>query len=354
MKVAIFGIYPPPYGGISVHIKRVMKKLLEKGDEVTVYNQGLYFNVSQNIQSIPLKKMLFSIFFNDFDILHFHNTNRSLKSLLLLMKLFRNKVILTSHGDSLVNQLNEANHLFRVWMIINLKSIDKIICVNPETANTLSTIGIKNTCISPAYINPVECQNDIENISNIVWDFISDAEFLISANGAVRFYNEEDLYGLDLMIDCMETYIGSKVKLIFCVLSVTEQSEKEKEYYQRLKKKVIDLDLMNNVLLYEVSNSEFYPILKSSHLFVRPTNNDGYGVSIAEAIYYNVPAIATDVCRRPEGTILVKNRCVVSLKQKIQYVLEHYNLEKERVSLIDVPDNFKELYNIYESLSGNK
>ena len=85
MKVAIFGIYPPPFGGISIHIKRCMKLLLEKGNEVTVYNQGSYHNAKDQIYSIPLKKMLSKFIFNDFDILHFHNTNRSLKFLFLLI-----------------------------------------------------------------------------------------------------------------------------------------------------------------------------------------------------------------------------------------------------------------------------
>lgn len=40
MKVVFIGPYPPPYGGVSVHIKR-MKAYLEKKDvDVIIYNES--------------------------------------------------------------------------------------------------------------------------------------------------------------------------------------------------------------------------------------------------------------------------------------------------------------------------
>lgn len=350
MKIAIFGIYPPPLGGIAVHIKRCVKLLLGKGDEVSVYNQGSYHNGKDKIYSVPLKKILPIIMFNDFDILHFHNTNRSLKFLFLLIKIFRNKIILTSHGDSLTNQLEQASYPIKWWLLINLKCVDKIICVNPKTAKTLSTFGIRNTEVVSPYINPVECKSDITEIPKSVWKFIRSAEFLISANGAIRFHSEEDLYGLDLLIDCMKMYRKSNVKLIFCVLSVEEQNNKEIKYYQSLKKLIVEHDLTDNIFLYEVHNSEFYPILKVSHLFIRPTNTDGCPISLTEAMHYNIPSLASDVCQRPEGTLIIKSRCIHSLNQQVKYVLSHYDLEKEKVSSTDVPDNFDDIYQIYTEL----
>nr|WP_307890068.1 hypothetical protein [Clostridium botulinum] len=48
MKIAIIGPYPPPYGGISVHIKRMKLYLENKNIDVTVYNDAKeYNNISQ-------------------------------------------------------------------------------------------------------------------------------------------------------------------------------------------------------------------------------------------------------------------------------------------------------------------
>ena len=354
MKIAIFGIYPPPYGGISIHIRRCIRLLTSKGDEVVVYNQGSYHNDRERIYSSSLKKMLYTLLCNNFDILHFHNSNRNLKFIFVLMKVFRNKVVLTSHGDSLIDQLNQANCIAKWWMITNLKFIDNIICVNPKTVEILKSLGIRKVQAIPSYINPVECPSDTAAISKDVWGFIDSADFLICANGAIRFYNDTDLYGLDLLIDCMLDYRGSKVKLIFCVLSVDTQNKQEKKYYQHLKEVITKNDLSNNIFLYEVENTEFYPILKSSHLFIRPTNTDGYGVSIAEAIYYNIPSISTNVCQRPEGTLLIKSRCLESLKNKVQYVINNYAEEKYNVENINIPDYFEIIYQSYQEILENK
>ena len=39
MKINIIGPFPPPYGGISVHIKRMMLYLITNNVEVTIYNE---------------------------------------------------------------------------------------------------------------------------------------------------------------------------------------------------------------------------------------------------------------------------------------------------------------------------
>lgn len=348
MKIAICGIYPPPLGGIAIHIKRCVQLLVEKGDEVIVFNQGSYHDVNKKIYSRPLKKMFFKLLFNNFDVIHFHNTNKSLKLLFSLMKLFGNKIILTSHGDSLISQIEESNFAIRFLIIANLKCLDCVICVNPLTVSKLKSLGLKRVKLIPAYIHPVEFEGDFKKIPYKVTDFIGRSNFLISANGAIRFNNGEDLYGLDLLINCMEGFKGTKVKLIFCVLNISEQSELERSYYHNLKKIIIDRGLEEQVFLFEVDDSEFYPILKLSHLFIRPTNSDGYGVSIAEAIHYNVPSIATDVCQRPEGTIIIKNRCSHSLSEKINYVLKNYDEERERIKNIHIPDCFNDVYRIYK------
>ncbi|MBO0550667.1 hypothetical protein EXQ38_19365 [Clostridium botulinum] len=65
MKIAIIGPYPPPYGGISVHIKRMKLYLENKNIDVTVYNDAKeYNNISQKVISIgSYKKFIFKVIF---------------------------------------------------------------------------------------------------------------------------------------------------------------------------------------------------------------------------------------------------------------------------------------------------
>ncbi len=56
-------------------------------------------------------------------------------------------------------------------------------------------------------------------------------------------------------------------------------------------------------------------------LMVRPTYRDGYGISVAEALHFGCPAIASDVCRRAKGAIIFKNRDFDDLIEKARRVL---------------------------------
>ena len=234
--------------------------------------------------------------------------------------------------------------------------MDKIICVNPETINDLMREGVaKNKLIYiPAYLNPIEDKEDTKKIPKSVWEFIEGNEVLISANGAIRFYNNEDLYGLDMLIELIKRLKTKEknIKLLFCVLSVETQSIEERRYYNKLKDRITELGLEDKIMLFEVKETEFYPILKKSDIFIRPTNTDGYGVSIAEAIYYNVPSLASDVCERPEGTILFESRNQEDLTEEIIQLIGNYSEEKEKVKKIEVKDYFDELYKVYKELSG--
>ena len=73
---------------------------------------------------------------------------------------------------------------------------------------------------------------------------------------------------------------------------------------------------------------------KRTNLMLRPTYIDGYGVSIEEAIFFGSPAIASDVCERPKGTILFKNRNIDDLYSKIINILENYEEYRSKIKSI--------------------
>mgnify|MGYP001154533439 CR=1 FL=1 len=58
------------------------------------------------------------------------------------------------------------------------------------------------------------------------------------------------------------------------------------------------------------------PILQRSDLFVRPTNTDGDALSVREALYLRVPALASDVVPRPRGTRLFRTRDAADLRRR--------------------------------------
>jgi glycosyltransferase involved in cell wall biosynthesis len=352
MKVTIIGPYPPLYGGISVHVKR-MKLFLESiGIDVEIYNESKLGEDTSNIKKIKnYKTFLLKVPFFKTDIIHFHSINKYVRILLAIYKLFGKKIVLTIHGESLFNQLNSSELLKKI-MIFCLNRIDAIICVNPATKEQVISYGIKEEKVHviPAYINPITKEEDFINIDKSVWDFIENSNFLISANGWIRIYDGQDLYGLDMLINLITKLknIGYNVSLLFALIGKDEQSADEINYYSKIKKQIVELGLQDNIYIYETKNSEFYPILTKSHLFIRPTNTDGFGVSIAEAIYYNVPAIASNVCKRPKGTILFENRNINELYERtIEVIKSNRNKDYYKYNTVD---NSQSLYGLYNKI----
>jgi glycosyltransferase involved in cell wall biosynthesis len=67
--------------------------------------------------------------------------------------------------------------------------------------------------------------------------------------------------------------------------------------------------------------NEIWPLFKHCNLMVRPTSIDGYGVSIAEAIHFDCPALASDVCERHHKAKLFKSRDNLDFYNKASSIL---------------------------------
>lgn len=341
MRVNIIGPYPPPYGGISVHVKRMEKYLKSKGVDVEVYKDN--------------KKVLLKAPFLKGHIIHFHSISKKRRILMGFLTIFHKKIVLTIHGESFHDQLEQSNWLIKKVLLFSMKKINKIICVNPKTLKELASYGVAASKLAfiPSYLNPIEDENDSDNIPDSVWNFINNSEFLISANGWITFYKNEDSYGIDMLIELMRKLKHEQynVSLLIALLGTDMQNQNERSYYHGLKSKIINYKLENNILIFEVKNTEFYPVLKKSKLFIRPTNTDGYGVSIAEALYYRVISIASDVCRRPEGTIIFKSRQINDLYIKTVEVIKNYDLYQGKIKNIKLSNNAEKLLDVYKELN---
>ena len=78
---------------------------------------------------------------------------------------------------------------------------------------------------------------------------------------------------------------------------------------------------LHDAIFIMCGQKELWPLLKYATVFIRPTLSDSYGISIAEALYVGTPAVASDVCKRPVGTILYKAGDVVDLSEKVRRIL---------------------------------
>ncbi|WP_432407033.1 glycosyltransferase family 4 protein [Wukongibacter sp. M2B1] len=354
MKIGLFGIYPPPIGGISVHIKRLSAFLYKKNIDVTVYSNCEKKGNESYVREVKNKKIqhIENLFNSKDDIIHIHSHSWKERAILTCVSKFYGKIfIMTIH--SLKEKWDELNLMDRILVKYVLKYSTKIISVGVNEKKKLVSWGCSEDkiVVLPAYINPIEIIEDRQKIPREVWSFIDKSKFIISANGCIRFHRGEDLYGIDMLIDLVHRLKNSyDVSLIIALLDVYGQGDEQRRYYKELREKISKLSLQEKIFIFEVKDTEFYPILQKSNLFIRPTNTDGDAISLREALYFKIPSIASDIVARPKGTISFKNRDIDDLEEKVIDIIRNYDKHKRKLKDIKIKDYAQDVLNLYESI----
>ncbi len=355
-KIALVGTYPPPIGGISVHVKRLQQSLTERGVGCVVYDMSAESVKAENVvPSAQRYKLLMRLFFSPERIVHFHGHNWRIRAMLLLLKAVSKRVVFTFH--SFRDDVESIGPLRRSLIRVVVRLADYIIVTNPQIQDKLIRLGARaeKMTVIPPFIPPQIRQQDIDRIPAYVWSFIDTHSPVISANAyRISFYRGEDLYGLDMCIELCNALKQDwpKVGLVFCLPVVGDEA-----YYAHLQARIRDLGLEGNWLFVN-ELSELYPILMRSDLFVRPTNTDSYGMSVAEAIYLGIPAVASNVCPRAPGTQLFKSRDIEDFVRVVSNVLKGRKGKEsttvtEKKSLREL-DYVQAILDVYESLSFDK
>ena len=354
-KIAIIGPYPPPYGGISIHIKR-MKNYLEKNSiECVVYNES---KIKGNVGGInPInsyRKFILQIPFLKSDVLHFHCTNFKIRILLGCYKFFRKKIILTIHGRGLHNQLVRLNFMGRSLLRLSLKNLDKIICVNSKIKEELVDSGFdaKKIKVIPAFIPPNSDETEVRQLPDFFHKIRQKYKFIITANASrLTFYKGQDLYGIDLSIELMKQLLNNGYKDIGFIYIISGVGNYD--YFEKMQNLVNKYNLED--IFYFYTKPVAYPaLINMCELFIRPTNTDGDALSIREALTFKKPAIASDVCKRPKGTILFKNRNIEDLYIKTIDVINNYDEYRTKIENIEFEDNAEKILEVYKKVLNGK
>lgn len=313
-KTIHIGPMPLPLGGISVYLYRLLK---QNNDKNTLFLNEAKLSNMEFIKLLLLRK-------NKLIIYHSPSLNRRL-SLYVFTILNTNKYAIVSHGQGLENSYISSN-IFIKWLlkktILNSKYIQ---VVGVHLVQFLVDLGYakEKIIIKNAFINPpLEDEKKIlKTYSSSLNTFLNSHEKIIVANASALVFdnNNIDLYGLDMCIE-----LTAKLKSDFPNIGFIFALANEKvntDYLEKIKKKIKELNIEDN-FYFITGQKELWPLFKQANLMIRPTSSDGYGISIAEALYFDCPAIASDVSDRPEGTILFKSRDLDNLYEKSILILK--------------------------------
>ncbi len=329
-KLAVFGPYPPPLGGMSMHIKRMQYFLDKENIPYTIFNH--YASSGTNV--IPTRKNPFwyikFLFQNTYPVIHFHQ--------FFLWHFFyyyvyskinsSHQIIVTIHSDRL--RLAPAKLQKILFYFIKNTSRLHLISVSKKLHYLLKENRIENTFI-PAYVPPVETKV-------IKLPPCKRTRFLFSI-WKINASLSENVYNVPLIFQFLQKH-RKQFKMIFMIGS------RQKSDLKYLNKLIKEYHLENDIKL--VFDQDLVSMLPNVSFLVRTNLHDGSPLSLQEALDLGIPAIASDAGTRPPGTVLFKSNNLTDLEEKIFYVL---NTPKEILfKNYKKPDFHIRLLNLYKKL----
>lgn len=324
-SIDIIGPYPPPYGGISVHIFRIERILKANNIPYRIYNHGFVsgsnvFATNKSILwylSYLLKEKASLIHFHQFFSFHY-------LYFFVLSRFFKSKLIVTIHEEKILSQNRVVRSI--LLFFIRRSKLHLLISVSKKLSDYLHDHGISNLWL-PAYVPPIHAHADKLQLPGNKQFFIYSI-WKLEKSIAAKIYNVELAFSL-----------LSKIKHEYHMLFlIGSKNESDQEYLNQL---INEYGVGDSIIvLFEHQLVDYLP---GSKFLLRTNNEDGYGVSIQEALDLRVPAIASDVCVRPKGTILFKKNDLQDLVTKVSNINSLWN-EK----IIESPEYHIQLIEIYK------
>ncbi len=300
--IILIGPYPPLIGGVSTHLFRALPLLIKDGYRASVISVKRTDSKDPSVSYIPALLLPFYLFVQPKSIVHFHVDSLSHLLLSAMLKL-RHKTFLTVHNNRYPTTMESGSFVTRLkWKC--LATFTRIICVNSDTQTYLAhklTNIFKD--VVPAFLPPTDIDEDsIKEIKK--WG--SQFKYVLSGYAyRLSFYEDEDLYGIDMMIALVNRMVSEQINVGLILLINLE----EDAYLEKLKREIVRLNLQDNINLVDINQGiDAVALWKYSDVYLRPTNTDGNSISVMEALHMGTTVVASDCVERPEGCVLFKNR----------------------------------------------
>ena len=348
-KIALIGPYPPPYGGISVHIQRVLFYL----EQVKYHNYDVYYEnraidgISKYHKFYGLGKLfsLIRIFFKKYTLIHHHSPDQKARIILGIYGMLGKNIYLHIHGASLRDTIKATG--IKSTLTRNFLRFVNIIADNKDIADLAKKYRAKSVVLIDAFLPPLYKDGVYKKLITKHGRELQ-KKYVISMVGWISYYEGKDLYGFDTALQALIRFkkeVDEKVLLLASINGIRSE-----ELHQKIKNYIIKNNLTKNILFVYGNLPEIWPIYIVSNVFIRPTCSDGSALSIKEAMWFETPVIASDCIPRPEGVILFKNRSPDELFRKLTQVYKSNNGLKNAEHKIRKVKNKNFKYKLFDEI----
>ncbi len=251
--LAILGSYPPPMGGVSVHVQRLCALLRQRGVKYAVYNATS--DVGDGKCIIPVYRnrrwwLLKYLFTGKEPAAYILSGRLSAWIIGALMASWRGKrVMLRLRNASLIDWAARSWWL-RLLCRFALRRLNGIVCVNRALVESAKSLGVKPELVhwSSGFLPPEVDGDQRNSVPPAVWEFTKTHEPIIAANGKVNWYKGQDLYGLDHLVE-LAARIKPDYPNIGIVVCFWDHWPRDQAYLDALISTAAEKGVSQNILL---------------------------------------------------------------------------------------------------------
>ncbi len=341
MKVLLIGDYPPPYGGISVHVQQLAEFLQRHGAECAVLDiaPGTAPKPGAIRVSGPFGFLWNLIRFSWRGyVSHIHTNGHNFKSWLAIGVaawvgfFFGRRNIATLHSGLMPDYAAGGGRGRRRVIRAALRPLGTVIAVNPKIERALLDMKVapSGIFVLPAFA--------LGPRARVLPEWVGDYRREFSPLIGSAVYLEKE-YGTDLLVAACVA-LRRKYPRLGCL--IMGSGGEEEAIRSRIRRAGGEGFLF---LLGNVPHDLCLSVMAQSDLFVRPTLFDGDAISVREALALGVPTVASDVGYRPPGTRLFKSGDVADLIDQLDQALQ---AGRPPVRAEEGPENLTLLRGVYE------
>jgi glycosyltransferase involved in cell wall biosynthesis len=339
-QILLIGDYPPPMGGISIHVQQLHRAFTRQGMTCKVLDIGKGENSGDDV----LAGRGYSRFSRELLrhasagwLLHLHTSGNNPKAWVVAMavgvagQMFRTPTLLTVHSGLLPERLLQSVGLRRRAQLA-LLAFSHVIAVSDAVRRSLVELGMNPDRVTTW---PAFCPDEVRP---------GDPPRGLAAARARRrpllsaAQHASPVYGRKLLFEALSRLASHHPDIGLALFGPDSESRDFRADAGRfgVSSRLEDFR--------ELDHGQALSVIQASDVFVRPTSADGDSVSVREALTLGIPCVATDVCARPHGVRLCRPGDAADLARKIEEAL------RASRAPIPQPDSVAYLKALYDRL----
>lgn len=313
-------IIPPPYGGVSVHVQRLVEKMTDDGYLVGAYrspsnkdpkivNSGLFDLMEWDSGAPKAKKVWNHILrisrmcrqVGPYKVVHSHSSLEDMFLLWLIRNVCKKKVIVTIHNSMAGEFYQQTDSLNKFFLKRLAKSDVRWIAVSEQAKQETLKLPItfsNEIEVIPAYI-PGKLDFS-EPLPSALEQYLAGHRKMISFYGhSFMLHNGVDIYGFEAAIGMFEKLLDggyTDTGLVICIQE-TDEADKIAKLHAFAKAHNVD----DKVYWQEGALNNIQCLWQKTDVYIRPTYTDGDSVAVREILDIGAKVVASDACWRPEG-----------------------------------------------------